>query len=131
MAVTWKDWFRPARWRDKWRAWHGVQVTRALPAAGPMPTRGDYIARDDVRVPVTDDMTPELWRWLTHRGWRTIHLANDRRRYRAGMPSAIEELAFAETEGQRERLERHVLETAAMSDYELKRKAAPPRRDAA
>lgn len=131
MAGTWKNWFKPTKWRDSWRAWQGVRVHRQLTAAGPMPGRGDYIAREDVRIPVTDDMTPELWRWLTQRGWRTINLATDRRRYRAGMPSAIEELAFAETETQRDRLERHVLDNAEMSDYELKRKPTSRRQDAA
>ncbi len=117
----------PRGLRDVWRAWRNVNVSRQLPPAGHMPRVGSYIARDDVRVQVTTEMNDELWQWLAALGWREIDLGTDRRRYRAGMPSAVEELAFAESEAARVRLEQHIRDSAQMSTLELKRRPASRR----
>lgn len=117
----------PRGLRDTLRTWRNVQVERQLDPMGPTPRTGTYVAREDVRIQITAEMNDELWGWMAGRGWREIDLATDRRRYRAAMPSAVEELAFAETEAARERLERHILESAQMSTLELKRKPAARR----
>jgi len=109
------------------RALRNVQVARQLDPAGPTPRLGTYIAHEDVRIQITAEMNDELWQWMAMRGWREIDLATDRRRYRAAMPSAIEELAFAESESARERLERHILDSAQMSTLELKRRPSARR----
>jgi len=105
-----------------------MPVERNIPPAGHTPQAGSYIARDDVRVPVSDEITDELWQWLAARGWREIDLASDRRRYRAGMPAAIEELAFAESMELREKLEQYIRDNAKMSEFELARKPGAPRK---
>ncbi|WP_085316983.1 hypothetical protein [Derxia lacustris] len=108
--------------KDGLRTAMGVRVDRALPQPGAMPGHGAHIARADVRVRVTAEMNEELWAWLTARGWREIDLRSDRRRYRVGKPSATEELAFADSEHDRERIERLVMDSADYSHLELARK---------
>ncbi|WP_156924545.1 hypothetical protein [Derxia gummosa] len=108
--------------KDGLRTAMGVRVERSLPPAGAMPAHGAHIARADVRIRVTAEMTPDLWEWLTVRGWREIDLSSDRRRYRVGKPSATEELAFCSNDSQRSRVEQHVMDAAEFSYLELARK---------
>jgi len=108
--------------RDGLRTAMGRRTERALPPPGPAPQRGAHIARDDVRIRVTAEMSSELWNWLTARGWREVDLSTDRRRYRVGKPLATEELAFANDNGERERIEQQVMAAADFSHLELARK---------
>lgn len=112
--------------KDGMRRALDVKRERTLPSAGPVPRVGSYIAKGDVRIWVNEEMSYELWRWLAQREWREIHLATDRRRYRAAKPSAIDELAFADTR-HREDIERQLIATAEMTEFERNRKVEPRR----
>lgn len=99
----------------------GRKMERQLPPPGRRPPVGAYIAKEDVRMRVTVDLSEEIWRWLTLSGWRRIFLQSDRRRYRSAPRRGLERLVLAAPE-RREAIERAILQQAVMTTRELRRK---------
>lgn len=107
--------------RDKLRSFFRVRTRRRLAAVGPCPSVGDHIAKEGVRVRVTDEMDDELWQWLILKGWRKIFLSTDRRRYLVADDALFDELIMANNE-ERDSIEDRMIETASMTEFERNRR---------
>jgi hypothetical protein len=59
----------------------GIRTVRKLPPAGPMPPIGSSIVFGNLRIKLRYPLDAELWKWFTARGWRTVNMRTNRRRY--------------------------------------------------
>ena len=107
--------------RDKLRSIFRVRTRRRLAAVGPRPSVGDHIAKEGVRVRVSDEMDEELWQWLILKGWRKIFLSADRRRYLVADDALFDELILAGNE-ERDSIEDRMIEPASMTEFERNRR---------
>lgn len=107
--------------RDKLRSLFRIRARRRLAPVGPVPAIGDHIAKEGVRVRVSDEMDDELWLWLTLKGWRKIFLSTDRRRYLVADDVLFDELIMADS-NQRDAIEDRMIETASMTEFERNRR---------
>lgn len=73
--------------RNQIRTLLRIRRQRRLLPAGPKPSVGARIVRDDVRMSVQAGMSDTLWEWLLKRGWREVVYRPERRRYNE-VPSA-------------------------------------------
>jgi hypothetical protein len=58
-----------------------IRKERALPPAGFKPPVGSNIVLDRMRIRLKHPISDEQWSWLVERGWRTVDMRTDRRRY--------------------------------------------------
>lgn len=58
-----------------------IRKERALPPAGMKPPVGSNIVLDRMRIRLKQPISDEQWNWLTQRGWRTVDMRTERRRY--------------------------------------------------
>lgn len=58
-----------------------IRAERELPPAGEKPQVGSNIVLDRLRIRLKYPITDEQWKWFTNRGWRTVDMRTDRRRY--------------------------------------------------
>ncbi|WP_210545882.1 hypothetical protein [Rhodoferax sp. PAMC 29310] len=66
---------------DRLRTLAGVRQVRQVPPARERPSVGSSIVRGPLRLRVKYAMDDEFWGWLASKGWRPMHLHNNRRRY--------------------------------------------------
>ena len=80
-----------------------IRADRELPPAGARPQVGSNIVLDRLRIRLKYPITDEQWKWFTDRGWRTVDMRTDRRRYTCVPDKGVVKLLAAEG------LEREVL----------------------
>lgn len=59
----------------------GIRVDRATLPPGPKPQIGSNIVRDKFRIRLKFPVSDDQWTWFTDKGWRTIDMRTNRRRY--------------------------------------------------
>jgi hypothetical protein len=59
----------------------GIRVERAPLPPGPKPQIGSNIVREKLRIRLKYPVSDEQWEWFTEKGWRTIEMRTNRRRY--------------------------------------------------
>ncbi|HXA46860.1 MAG TPA: hypothetical protein VNW52_04465, partial [Burkholderiaceae bacterium] len=59
----------------------GIRVERETLPPGPKPQIGSNIVRDRLRIRLKYPVSDEQWEWFTQKGWRTIEMRTNRRRY--------------------------------------------------
>jgi hypothetical protein len=67
--------------RDKLRNIAGIRVERQLPPPTEKPPIGSNIVREKLRMRLKYPISDELWKFLTAKGWRTVDMRLNRRRY--------------------------------------------------
>ncbi|HEY8023365.1 MAG TPA: hypothetical protein VIF60_02280 [Burkholderiaceae bacterium] len=80
-----------------------IRAERELPPPGEKPQVGSNIVLDRLRIRLKYPITDEQWKWFTNRGWRTVDMRTDRRRYTLVPDKGLTRLLAAEG------LEREVL----------------------
>ncbi|MCH8619247.1 hypothetical protein [Undibacterium sp. TS12] len=58
-----------------------VRHERELPPAGPKPAFGSTIVFKRLKMQLLVPIDYEQWEWLTGKGWRTLDMRQNRRRY--------------------------------------------------
>jgi hypothetical protein len=59
----------------------GIRVEREPLPPGPKPQVGSNIVRDKLRIRLKYPVSDEQWDWFTAKGWRTVDMRTNRRRY--------------------------------------------------
>ncbi len=67
--------------RNSIRTLFKIRAERELPPPGEKPPVGSNIVLARVRIRLKYPITDEQWKWFTDRGWRTVDMRTDRRRY--------------------------------------------------
>jgi hypothetical protein len=67
--------------KDSLRTLLKIRVDRALLPPGPKPQIGSNIVRDAFRIRLKFPISDDQWEWFTEKGWRTIDMRTNRRRY--------------------------------------------------
>lgn len=100
----------------------GIRVERELLPPGPKPQVGSNIVRDKFRIRLKYPVTDEQWAWFTEKGWRTIDMRTNRRRY-TSVPDKLL-LKFLNSTGiEREALHQRLMQVA--TDRAARKKPAP------
>ncbi|MFZ6641277.1 hypothetical protein ACO0LL_16120 [Undibacterium sp. TC4M20W] len=58
-----------------------VRHDRELPPAGPKPAFGSTVVYKRLKMQLIVPIDYEQWEWLTEKGWRTLDMRSNRRRY--------------------------------------------------
>ena len=67
--------------KDTLRTLLGIRVERGMSPPGPKPQIGSNIVRDTFRLRLKYPISDDQWDWLTGKGWRTVDMRTNRRRY--------------------------------------------------
>jgi len=67
--------------KDSLRTLLKIRVERATLPAGPKPQIGSNIVRDAFRIRLKFPISDEQWEWFIEKGWRTVDMRTNRRRY--------------------------------------------------
>jgi len=59
----------------------GLRTRRQILPAHEKPILGSSIVKDRFRIRLKHPFDDELWNWLCDQGWRTMPVANNRRKY--------------------------------------------------
>ena len=59
----------------------GIRKERQLLPAGPKPMVGSNIVRERMRIRLKYPISEEQWEWFVAKGWRTVDMRGNRRRY--------------------------------------------------
>lgn len=87
------------------RTLFGVRSKRALLPRTPLPALGARIICDEFRMVVQAGFRPDLWAWLTKKGWREVTFRPDRRTYRDVPSSWVTALIDAPVEEREQALQ--------------------------
>jgi hypothetical protein len=86
----------------------GIRVERAPLPPGPKPQIGSNIVRGELRIRLKYPVTDEQWDWFTEKGWRTVDMRSNRRRY-VSVPDKLLMKFLHADEAERELLHRRLL----------------------
>jgi hypothetical protein len=86
----------------------GIRVEREPLPPGPKPQIGSNIVRDKLRIRLKYPVNDEQWEWFTEKGWRTIDMRSNRRRYVSVPDKLLMKFLDADSE-ERELLHRRLL----------------------
>lgn len=67
--------------KDSLRTLLKIRVERAVLPPGPKPQIGSNIVRETFRIRLKYPISDEQWEWFLERGWRTVDMRTNRRRY--------------------------------------------------
>jgi hypothetical protein len=67
--------------KDTLRTLLRIRVEREPLPPGPKPQVGSNIVREKFRIRLKYPVSDEQWEWFTEKGWRTIDMRSNRRRY--------------------------------------------------
>lgn len=84
---------------DRVRTITGVRKARRVPAVSQKPPAGTSIVLDNLRMRLKYAIDDDLWQWLVSKGWRTMQLRNNRRRYVVVAEKTLMKLMKADLEG--------------------------------
>jgi hypothetical protein len=93
------------RLKNNLRTIFGVRKKRVPLPRSPLPALGARIVFDDFRMVVQAGLRPDLWAWLTAKGWREVTFRPDRRIYRDVPSSWVTELIDAPVEEREQALQ--------------------------
>ncbi|MFZ6864007.1 hypothetical protein ACO0K7_15340 [Undibacterium sp. Ji67W] len=96
------------RLKDSLRTLFRIRQTRALPPPGEKPAFGSTIILDRLKMQLFVSIDYEQWEWLTLRGWRTLDVRQNRRRYYRVPRNAVIRLMHA-TPAEREELHQRII----------------------
>lgn len=100
----------------------GIRVERELLPPGPKPQVGSNIVRDKFRIRLKYPVTDEQWTWFTEKGWRTIDMRTNRRRY-TSVPDKLLLKFLNSTGTERDALHQRLMQVA--TDRVTRKKPAP------
>lgn len=103
----------------------GIRVERAPLPPGPKPQVGSNIVRDKLRIRLKYPVSDEQWTWFTEKGWRTVDMRTNRRRYTC-VPDKVLLKFLNAGELDREILHRRLIKVA--TDRTARRKSEPKTR---
>lgn len=86
-----------------------VRSPRELPPPGPKPAFGSTIVLNRLKMQLIVPIDYEQWDWLTEKGWRTLDMRQNRRRYYRVQRKAVTRLLHANAED-RETLHQQIVE---------------------
>jgi hypothetical protein len=108
--------------KNKLRTMLGIRVERQPLPPGPKPQVGSNIVMDKFRIRLKYPVSDEQWDWFTAKGWRTIDMRTNRRRYTCVPDKVLMKMLTAQAL-EREVLHQRLVKFAA--DQVERRKAAP------
>jgi len=105
----------------------GIRADREILPPGPKPPVGSNIVRERLRLRLKFPISDEDWVWLTEKGWRTIDMRTNRRRYFCVPDKFLLKMLDAEPLA-REILHRHLLNTIEAHQTKVRRHrtSSPP-----
>ncbi|MDE2429920.1 MAG: hypothetical protein KGM99_14425 [Burkholderiales bacterium] len=86
-----------------------VRQPRELPPPGPKPAFGSTIVLGRLKIQLLMAIDYEQWDWLTDKGWRTMEVRNNRRRYYKVPRKAVSRLLHA-TPDERDDIHQQILD---------------------
>ncbi|MBC3918825.1 hypothetical protein H8L32_15130 [Undibacterium sp. CY18W] len=86
-----------------------VRNQRAVTPAGPKPAFGSTIVLKRLKMQLIVPIDYEQWDWLTEKGWRTLDMRQNRRRYFRVQRKAVTRLLHA-SQDDREALHQQIVE---------------------
>ncbi|MFZ6758010.1 hypothetical protein ACO0K9_12445 [Undibacterium sp. Ji50W] len=86
-----------------------VRNQRAVTPPGPKPPFGSTIVLERLKMQLIVSIDYEQWDWLTEKGWRTLDMRQNRRRYFRVQRKAVTRLLHAKPDD-REALHQQIVE---------------------
>jgi len=96
------------RFKDTLRTLLRIRQERVLPPPGEKPAFGSTIILNRLKMQLFVSIDYEQWEWLTLRGWRTLDVRQNRRRYYRVPRNAVIRLMHATPE-EREELHQRII----------------------
>ena len=87
----------------------GIRRPRRIAPAGPQPAMGSNIVNGRLRIRLKYPVTSEQWQWLSAKGWRTVDMRHDRRRYETVTDQNVLDLISVDTLDERETIHQMIL----------------------
>ena len=87
----------------------GIRRPRRIIPVGPQPPMGSNIVNGRLRIRLKYPITSEQWHWLSTKGWRTVDMRHDRRRYKTVIDQNVLDLISVDTLEEREAIHRMIL----------------------